>query len=49
MTELYNFITGVGFPISVAVFLLVKIEPAIKENTRATVALYEIIKKCVKQ
>lgn len=49
MTELMNVITGVGFPIGVAVFLLVKIEPAIKENTRVTAALTEIIRKCIKQ
>lgn len=38
-----NFITGVGFPIAVAIYSLVRLEKAMKENTTILTKLYERI------
>lgn len=38
-----NFISGVGFPIAVAVYSLVRLEKAMKANTEVLTKLYERI------
>jgi len=40
-----NFISGVGFPIAVAVYSLVRLEKAMKANTEVLTKLYERIDK----
>lgn len=42
--EWYEFISQVGFPIAVAVFLLVKMDVSIRQNTRMVEKLLDYIK-----
>jgi len=41
--ELYGFIRDVGFPIAVAAFVLVRMEPALRELTRVVTKLEAIL------
>lgn len=40
-----NFISGVGFPIAVAVYSLVRLERSMRENTAILTKLYERMEK----
>ena len=45
LESITNFISGVGFPIAVAVYSLVRLEKAMKANTEVLTKLYERIDK----
>ncbi len=40
-------INGVGFPIFVSVWLLLRYEPIIKANTEATINMTQVMQKCI--
>lgn len=48
MNDFIALLKDFGFPVFVAVVLLLRIEPVVKENTKAMIALGEIIRKCTK-
>ena len=43
--ELYGFIRDVGFPIAVAAFVLVRMEPALRELTRVVTRLETLLEE----
>jgi len=45
MTDIYHAISTIGFPIFVAVYLLIKVERVVDSNTEAIINLKEIIMK----
>ncbi len=49
MTEVTEFIKGVGFPIFVAVVCLIKIAPALDTLNKTLAALTEVMRGCVKK
>ncbi len=45
MTELTSLISNVGFPIAIALYVLVRLEGTLKKNTEAINQLALIVKK----
>jgi len=45
MQEIIGYISSVGFPIAVAVYVLVRLEKTLKENTQAINAMLTYVKK----
>lgn len=48
MIEFLQWVAGAGFAIAVAGYLLIKIEPAMKDLTTAIAKLTGVIEKCEK-
>jgi len=49
MTEFLQWTAGAGFAIAVAAFILVRLEPAVKQLSESIAKLSGVIGKCQKQ
>lgn len=48
MSEFVQYVAGVGFPIAVAGFVLIRLEPAVRSLAETLAKLTGVIEKCQK-